>query len=347
MSTPEPAEGLQLGFIGLGRMGLNMVRRLHERGIRCVAHDPRPEAREAAAAYGATPAASLADLAIALAPPRVVWLMVPAGAVDAVLGELVPHLGAGDTLVEGGNTHYVDDLRRAEALATRAIRYLDVGVSGGVWGYARGYCLMIGGPQEVYSALEPVFAALAPGPDAAPRTPGREEAPGPAERGYLHCGPTGAGHFVKMVHNGIEYGLMQAYAEGFNLLHHADAGVDAGGAKTAPLAPPQGHRYRLPVAEIAELWRRGSVIGSWLLDLTAAELHRDPALRAYAGRVADSGEGRWTLLAAIETGVPVPVLSAALYARFTSQGTAAYADQVLSAMRHGFGGHRVRRDGAT
>ena len=335
------SNSLQLGFVGLGRMGLNMVRRLQEAGIDCVGFDLDANARGAVKRFGADAASSLKQLVGKLSSPRAVWLMLPSAVVDGVLDELVPLLEPGDMVIDGGNSHYVDDLRRAAALAERDVRYLDVGVSGGVWGFDRGYCLMIGGEEEACRHLEPVFTALAPGVEAAPRSPGRSGLPGPAEHGYLRCGPSGAGHFVKMVHNGIEYGLMAAYAEGLNVLRHADAGVAARAqdAETAPLSHPERYRYTLPLDEIAELWRRGSVIGSWLLDLVAVEMARDPALAAYSSRVADSGEGRWTALAAIEEGVPAPVLTAALFGRFTSRDGDEYANKVMSAMRHAFGGH--------
>ena len=339
---------MQLAMIGLGRMGANMVRRLLRAGHDCVVYDANPRAAEALAAEGARAAGSLRALVDALAPPRAVWLMVPAAVVDAALAELTPLLAPGDVAIDGGNSWYGDDLRRAEALAARGLHYVDVGTSGGVFGLERGYCLMIGGEPEPVRRLDPVFASLAPGAGVAPRTAGRAGAASTAEQGYLHCGPPGAGHFVKMVHNGIEYGLMAAYAEGLNVLRHADAGLaeHAADAETTPLREPAHYRYRFDLAEVAELWRRGSVIGSWLLDLTAAELHGDPGLARFEGRVSDSGEGRWTLQAAIEEGVPVPVLSAALYQRFSSRGAADFADRVLSAMRHAFGGHREKPGGA-
>lgn len=335
---------LQLGFIGLGRMGLNMLRRLDAAGINCVGFDADDGARAAADEHGLATAPSVAQLVARLDAPRAVWMMVPAGVVDRVVDELAPLLEAGDMLVDGGNSHYVEDLRRAELLAERGIHYVDVGVSGGVWGRERGYCQMIGGPDAACQHLQPVFAALAPGVDSAPRTAGREGQPGPAEQGYLHCGPSGAGHFVKMVHNGIEYAMMAAYAEGFNVLRHANAGKDARelDAETAPLEHPERYHYDLPLADIGELWRRGSVIGSWLLDLTARELGQDPALADYGGRVSDSGEGRWTALAAIEEGVPTPTLTSALYSRFSSRQRDDYANKLLSAMRHAFGGHQEK-----
>ncbi|ABS24810.1 phosphogluconate dehydrogenase (NAD(+)-dependent, decarboxylating) [Anaeromyxobacter sp. Fw109-5] len=332
---------MQLGMIGLGRMGANMARRLLRAGHECVVFDTSPAAVEALAREKAVGAGSLQELARALRKPRAVWIMVPAAVVDRTIAELVPHLERGDILVDGGNSYYVDDLRRARELAPEGIHYVDVGTSGGVWGADRGYCQMIGGEEEVVRHLDPVFAALAPEVASAPRTPGREGRSGTAEHGYLHCGPSGAGHFVKMVHNGIEYGLMAAYAEGLNILRGASVGrrrheVDA---ETTPLRDPESYQYEFDLAEVTELWRRGSVIGSWLLDLTAGALLQDPALEGYAGRVADSGEGRWTIHAAIDEGVPSPVLTAALYQRFSSRGEGDFADKVLSAMRHAFGGH--------
>jgi 6-phosphogluconate dehydrogenase len=331
---------MRLGMIGLGRMGAAMARRLMKNGHQCVVYDAQRHAIETVAAEGGIGASSREDFVARLPRPRVVWLMVPAAAVDQELAALGALLEADDIVVDGGNSYYRDDIRRAGELKARNIHYLDVGTSGGVAGLERGYCLMIGGERTVAEALAPIFAALAPGIDAAPRTPGGRSA-STAEQGYLYCGPHGAGHFVKMVHNGIEYGLMQAYAEGFNVLRHASAGNRPHGAdaETTPLRNPEFYRYELDLAAIAELWRRGSVIGSWLLDLTAAALAGDPALGNYAGRVSDSGEGRWTIAAAIDEAVPVPVLSAALYERFTSRGEAQFANRVLSAMRHGFGGH--------
>jgi 6-phosphogluconate dehydrogenase len=332
---------MQLGMIGLGRMGANMVRRLTRAGHECVAYDLSTEAVAAIAAEGSAGASDMADLAAKLTPPRAVWMMVPAGAVDATLHNLTPHLEDGDTVIDGGNSYYVDDLRRASDLAASGLHYLDVGVSGGVWGFERGYSLMIGGDEDAVARLDPVFAALAPGVDSAPRTPGRSGEPSTAERGYLHCGPSGAGHFVKMVHNGIEYGLMAAYAEGLNVLKHANAGatdrpVDA---ETTPLRDPERYRYDLKLDEVAEVWRRGSVVASWLLDLTAAALHEQPNLASFAGNVSDSGEGRWTAIAAIESTAPAPVLTAALFERFASRGEADFAGKVMSAMRSEFGGH--------
>ena len=339
---------LQLGFVGLGRMGLNMVARMQQAGVACVAFDTNADARAAVAKAGAAAADSLQAMVAQLAAPRAVWLMLPTAVVDKVLDVLVPLLEPGDMVIDGGNSHYVEDLRRAKALGEKKLMYVDVGVSGGVWGRERGYCQMIGGPDAAYQHLEPAFAALAPGVATAARSPGRTGTPTPAEQGYLHCGPNGAGHFVKMVHNGIEYGLMAAYAEGLNILHGADVGkqqqeVDA---ETTPLEHPERYQYEFPLGEVVELWRRGSVIGSWLLDLTAIEMGQDPALAHYAGRVSDSGEGRWTALAAIEEGVPAPILTAALFGRFTSRGNDEFADRVMSAMRHAFGGHDEKPAGA-
>jgi 6-phosphogluconate dehydrogenase len=335
---------MQLGMIGLGRMGSNMVRRLLRAGHECVVFDTSPGAVKALADAGAVGAASLDELVGKLAVPRTAWLMVPAAVVDRALRDLAPRLQRGDVVVDGGNSWYGDDIRRAEDLARSGVHYVDVGTSGGVFGLERGYCQMIGGEPEVVRRLDPVFAALAPGQESAPRTPGRAAA-GTAERGYLHCGPVGAGHFVKMVHNGIEYGLMAAYAEGLNILRHAGAGKHrrVEDAETTPLRDPSHFQYDLEVGEIAELWRRGSVIGSWLLDLTAAALGQDPALTGFAGRVSDSGEGRWTIHAAVDVGVPAPVLTAALYERFSSRGEADYAGRVLSAMRFAFGGHAEKK----
>ena len=336
---------MQLGMIGSGRMGASMVRRLMARGHECVVYARRPEVLAGLQHDGAIGTASLPAFVQRLAKPRAVWLMVPAGAVDAVLGELAPLLEAGDTVIDGGNSHYPDDMRRSREWQARGMHYVDVGTSGGVAGLERGYCLMIGGEAAVVERLRPVFAALAPGVAAAPRTPGRLGDPGSAEEGFLHCGPSGAGHFVKMVHNGIEYGVMAAYAEGLNVLRNAGIGrpgpqpAAEHDAETTPLREPLHYQFEMDLPEIAEVWRRGSVIGSWLLDLTARALRADPGLARYGGRVSDSGEGRWTLQAAIDEGVPVPVLSAALYARFTSRGNGDFANQVLSAMRHEFGGH--------
>ena len=338
---------MQLGMIGLGRMGANMVRRLLKGAHTCVVHDRSADAVRALAGEGATGAATLADFVAALAAPRAVWLMVPAAAVDAAIDELAPLLAKGDAIIDGGNSYYVDDICRAKMLAARGIDYLDVGTSGGVWGLERGYCMMIGGPQATVRRLDPVFATLAPGMGSIARTPGRAAAGGTSESGYLHCGESGAGHFVKMVHNGIEYGLMAAYAEGLSILKGANIGATAHAqdAETTPLRDPEHYRYALDLPAIAEVWRRGSVISSWLLDLTAAALAGDPALGKFAGRVSDSGEGRWTIKAAIDEAVPAPVLTTALYARFASRGEADFQNRVLSAMRFGFGGHLEKRDG--
>ncbi len=336
---------MQIGMIGLGRMGANMVRRLQQAGHECVVYDRSQDVVAALAKEGATPAESVQDFIDKLQAPRAVWLMLPAAVVDASIAELAPLLGAGDILIDGGNSYYKDDIARADALASASIHYVDVGVSGGVWGLERGYCLMIGGDKEAVSHLNPIFASLSPGVGDAPRTEGREGQPGSAEQGYLHCGAAGAGHFVKMVHNGIEYGLMAAYAEGFNLLRHANIGglsrqVDA---ETTPLRDPDEFKYQIDVAEVAELWRRGSVVGSWLLDLSAHALLKDPALDGFGGRVSDSGEGRWTSIAAIESGTPAPVLTAALFSRFSSRGEADYGDKLLSALRFEFGGHHEKK----
>jgi 6-phosphogluconate dehydrogenase len=332
---------MQIGIIGLGRMGANMARRLLRGGHDCVVFDMSSKAVEELAQEKATGAASLEDLVKKLHKPRAVWLMVPAAVVDQSIASLVPLLEAGDTIIDGGNSYYIDDIRRAKELSTKGIHYVDVGTSGGVWGLERGYCMMIGGEGEVVKSLDPIFRRLAPGVGDVPRTPGREKIEGTAESGYLHCGPNGAGHFVKMVHNGIEYGLMAAYAEGLSILREANAGkkqteVDA---ETTPLRHPEHYQYELNLRDIAEVWRRGSVVASWLLDLTAASLVEDPALSKFAGRVSDSGEGRWTITAAIDEGVPAHVLSAALYERFSSRGEADFADKLLSAMRYQFGGH--------
>jgi 6-phosphogluconate dehydrogenase len=332
---------MQLGMIGLGRMGANMVRRLLRDDHECVVFDLNSDAVHELAGEGAVGAESMEDLASKLTPPRSVWLMVPAAVVDKTLDDLIPALEAGDAAIDGGNSYYRDDIRRAARLSEHDLDYIDTGTSGGVWGLDRGYCLMIGGPDNAVARLESIFASLAPGVDSAPRTPGRDGDPTPAEQGYLHCGPSGAGHFVKMVHNGIEYGVMAAYAEGLNILRNANAGkaereVDA---ETAPLEHPEYYQYDIDLPEVAEVWRRGSVIGSWLLDLTAEALQESPELSEYAGRVSDSGEGRWTSIAAIEEGVPAPVLSSALYSRFASRGLDDFADKVLSAMRKEFGGH--------
>ncbi len=334
---------MQMGMIGLGRMGANMVRRLLKTGHECVVFDRSPNAVEALAREKAVGATSLQDFARKLQKPRAVWMMVPAAVVDSTIGDLLPSLEPGDILIDGGNSYYVDDLRRAKDLAPRGIHYVDVGTSGGVWGLERGYCQMIGGETETVRRLDPIFAALAPDTSSAPRTPGRKGG-GTAEHGYLHCGPSGAGHFVKMVHNGIEYGLMAAYAEGLNILRGASVGkrrhdVDA---ETTPLRDPEHYQYELNLADIAEVWRRGSVVTSWLLDLTAGALLEDPKLERFSGRVSDSGEGRWTIHASIDEGVPSPVLTAALYERFNSRGEADFANKVLSAMRHAFGGHEEK-----
>lgn len=335
---------MQLGMIGLGRMGANMVRRLLRAGHECVVHDRSPQAVAQLAGEGAVGAASAAELVAKLHAPRALWLMVPAAAVDAAIAEVAPLLGRGDLLIDGGNSYYIDDIRRAQALAAQGIDYLDVGTSGGVWGLERGYCMMIGGPAAAVQRLDPLFAALAPGRGSIERTPGRERSSGTAEQGYLHCGPSGAGHFVKMVHNGIEYGIMAAYAEGFGILQGADAGnvAHAQDAETTPLREPEHYRYALNLPDIAEVWRRGSVISSWLLDLGAAALLEDPALAGFAGRVSDSGEGRWTIKAAIDEAVPAPVLTAALYGRFASRGDADFQNRLLSALRWQFGGHREK-----
>ncbi len=332
---------MQLGMIGLGRMGANMVRRLINDGHQCVVFDRSPEAVKELVKDHATGAASLADLVKKLTKPRAVWLMVPAAAVDKSIGDLLPLLEAGDILIDGGNSYYVDDLRRARALASKGVHYVDVGTSGGVWGLERGYCMMIGGETDVVRRLNPIFATLAPGIGNLARTPGRENLGGTVEQGYLHCGPNGAGHFVKMVHNGIEYGIMAAYAEGLGVLKSANVGKEqtAADAETTPLRDPDCYQYDLNLADVAEVWRRGSVIASWLLDLTATALAADPKLSKFTGRVSESGEGRWTIKAAIDEGVPVPVLTTALYERFASRGEADYQDKLLSAMRFGFGGH--------
>lgn len=333
---------MQLGMIGLGRMGANLVRRVMRAGHECVVYDPDPAAVKTLAGEGATGVATLAELAAALTAPRAVWVMVPAGAAtDSVIDELAHTLQSGDTVIDGGNSYYRDDMRHAKALAQHGIRLLDCGTSGGVWGRERGYSLMIGGDADAVAQVEPIFAALAPGVGAADRTPGRDGAVAPCEQGYLHCGPSGAGHFVKMVHNGIEYGMMAALAEGLNILHKANIGAVPQGsdAETAPLADPQFYGYDLDLSEVTEVWRRGSVIGSWLVDLTAAALRQSPDLQEYAGRVSDSGEGRWTAIAAIEEGVPAPVLNAALDSRFASRHLDQFADKALSAMRKQFGGH--------
>ena len=339
MATDTP---MQLGMVGLGRMGSNIARRLLRDGHRVVGSNRDPAPVAALEADGGTGAASLEELVEALEPPRAVWLMLPAGAItESVLWELAARLEPGDAIIDGGNTHYADDIRRARELAPQGIAYMDCGTSGGIFGLERGFCLMIGGEERAYRRLEPIFATLAPGVAAAPRTPSKTGAEAPGERGYLYCGESGAGHFVKMVHNGIEYGLMAAYAEGLNLLHHADAGhaERTADAETAPLSHPEHYQYRLDVAAIAELWRRGSVVSSWLLDLAATALHASPDLDGFAGRVSDSGEGRWTSIAAIESGTPTPVLTTALFSRFGSRGEDEFANRLLSALRAEFGGH--------
>jgi 6-phosphogluconate dehydrogenase len=332
---------MQLGMIGLGRMGANMVRRLLKGGHTCVVFDRSPKAVGELVEEKAVGASTLADFAKKLEKPRAVWLMVPAAVVDQSIADLLPHLESGDILIDGGNSYYVDDIRRARELAAKKINYVDVGTSGGVWGKDRGYCMMIGGPDQAVQRLDPIFKTLAPGPGSIPRTPGREKVGGTAEQGYLHCGPSGAGHFVKMVHNGIEYGIMAAYAEGFAVLRHANVGKKehAIDAETTPLRDPEHYQFDLNLRDIAEVWRRGSVIASWLLDLTASALLKDPVLANFAGRVSDSGEGRWTIKAAIDEAVPAHVLTAALYERFSSRGEAEFADKLLSAMRLEFGGH--------
>ena len=332
---------MQIGMIGLGRMGASMVRRLMKKGHECVVYDSRIAAVSDLERDGALGAASLRELAAKMTTPRAIWMMVPAGVVDHALAELVPHLDAGDIVIDGGNSNYRDDIRRAKQLTASGQHYVDVGTSGGVAGLERGYCLMIGGEADVVQRLDPIFLALAPGVDAAARTPGRSGEIASAEQGFLHCGSHGAGHFVKMIHNGIEYGVMAAYAEGLNILRNANAGkrASASDAETTPLRNPELYQYDMNLTDITEVWRRGSVIGSWLLDLTADALLRDPQLEAFGGRVSDSGEGRWTLQAAIDEAVPAHVLSAALYERFASRGEGDFANQVLSAMRHQFGGH--------
>ena len=335
---------MQLGMIGLGRMGANMVRRLLREGHECVVFDVSARAVAELEKEKAIGTASLAQFTKRLTKPRAVWLMVPAGVVDQTLADLLPHLERDDILVDGGNSYYIDDIRRAKELATKGIHYVDVGTSGGVWGLQRGYCMMIGGETDAVKRLDPIFATLAPGRGSIPRTPGREKADSTAEQGYLHCGPSGAGHFVKMVHNGIEYGLMAAYAEGLAVLKAANIGKEAGvvDAETTPLRDPELYQYDFDLPDIAEVWRRGSVIASWLLDLSAAALIADPALSKFSGRVSDSGEGRWTIKAAIDEGVPAHVLSSALYQRFSSRGAADFADKLLSALRYEFGGHREK-----
>jgi 6-phosphogluconate dehydrogenase len=332
---------MQLGMIGLGRMGANMVRRLQKGGHQSVVFDRSADSVKQLASEGATGSGSLDEFVKKLSKPRAVWLMVPAGVVDATLHELTSKLDVGDIVIDGGNSYYIDDIRRAKELAAKGLHYVDVGTSGGVWGLERGYCQMIGGENEVVKHLDPIFKTLAPGRGNVDRTPGREKTTGTAEEGYLHCGPSGAGHFVKMVHNGIEYGLMAAYAEGLNILKHANVGKQhhETDAETTPLRSPVHYQYDFNLADVAEVWRRGSVVASWLLDLTAISLLQEPTLEKFSGRVSDSGEGRWTILAAIESGTPAPVLTESLYERFTSRGEADFASKILSAMRFQFGGH--------
>jgi len=334
---------MQLGMVGLGRMGANMVRRLMKGGHNCVVFDRSPKSVAELAGEGATGSSSIQNFITKLQKPRAIWLMIPAAVVDPTIAEIAPHLEAGDILIDGGNSYYIDDIRRAKDLQPKGIHYVDVGTSGGVWGLERGYCLMIGGPGKAVQYLDPIFKTIAPGPGDIPRTPGREKVGGTAEQGYLHCGPSGGGHFVKMVHNGIEYGIMAAYAEGLNVLKSADVGkrtheVDA---ETTPLRDPEHYQYDLP--DVAEVWRRGSVIASWLLDLTASALLGDPTLSKFSGRVSDSGEGRWTIKASIDEAAPTPVLTSALYERFSSRGEADFADKLLSAMRFEFGGHLEKK----
>jgi 6-phosphogluconate dehydrogenase len=341
---------MQLGMIGLGRMGANMVRRLMRGGHQCAVFDMNAASVKQMAGEGAAGAGSLQEFVKKLNKPRAIWLMVPAGVVDSTLSQLTPLLESGDTVIDGGNSYYIDDIRRAKDLSPKGIQYVDVGTSGGVWGLERGYCMMIGGPNDVVKHLDPIFKTLAPGRGDLPRTPGREKstAPSTAENGYLHCGPSGGGHFVKMVHNGIEYGLMAAYAEGLNILKNANVGkkTTESDAETTPLRNPEHYQYDFNLADVAEVWRRGSVIASWLLDLTAIALFEQPDLAKFSGRVSDSGEGRWTILAAVDEGAPANILSAALYDRFTSRGHADFADKLLSAMRFQFGGHVERAAGS-
>ena len=337
---------MQLGMVGLGRMGAGMVRRLMRGGHACVVYDVNAAAIPPLEQDGATGATTIEAFVTKLTPPRAIWMMVPAAVVDATIERLLPHLQRGDILIDGGNSHFADDIRRAADLEPRGVHYVDVGTSGGVWGFDRGFCQMIGGEPSIVAYLSPIFETLAPGTNAAPPTPGRDRtAVGTAEHGYLHCGPSGAGHFVKMIHNGIEYGVMAAYAEGLNVLKHANIGAKSHDqdAETAPIRNPSHYQYDFDIAAITELWRRGSVVSSWLLDLTAAALAADPGLQQFSGRVSDSGEGRWTIAAAIDEGVPAPVLSAALYERFSSRGRADFANQVLSAMRWQFGGHSEKK----
>jgi len=338
---------MQLGMIGLGRMGANMVRRLQKNGHTCVVYDRSAETVKQLAGEGATGANTLDDFIQKLQKPRAIWLMVPAGVVDASIKDLVPKLDSGDILIDGGNSYYIDDIRRAKELQPKGIHYVDVGTSGGVWGLERGYCQMIGGENDVVKRLDPIFKTLAPGRGSIDRTPGREKTSGTSEDGYLHCGPNGAGHFVKMIHNGIEYGLMAAYAEGFNILKHANVGKQRRetDAETTPLREPDHYQYDFNLADVAEVWRRGSVVASWLLDLTAISFLEQPTLERFSGRVSDSGEGRWTVLAAIESTTPAPVLTASLYQRFTSRGEDDFAGKILSAMRFQFGGHIEKKAG--
>ena len=336
---------MQLGMVGLGRMGANMVRRLMKGGHNCVVFDMSQKSVAELAKDGATGSSSIQDFVSKLQKPRAIWLMIPAAVVDSTIAEIAPHLEAGDILIDGGNSYYIDDIRRAKDLQPKGIHYVDVGTSGGVWGLERGYCLMIGGPDKAVQYLDPIFKTIAPGTGDIPRTPGREKVGGTAEQGYLHCGPSGGGHFVKMVHNGIEYGIMAAYAEGLNVLKSADVGkhtheIDA---ETTPLRDPEHYQYDFNLPDVAEVWRRGSVIASWLLDLTASALIGDPTLSKFAGRVSDSGEGRWTIKASIDEAVPTPVLTTALYERFSSRGQADFADKLLSAMRFEFGGHLEKK----
>jgi 6-phosphogluconate dehydrogenase len=335
---------MQIGMIGLGRMGANMVRRLLRDGHECVVNDRSPDAVQALVGEGATGDTSLESFIAKLKPPRAIWLMIPAALVDTILDQLVKVVSEGDVIIDGGNSYYIDDIRRAKELRTKGIHYVDVGTSGGVWGLERGYCQMIGGEKDVVAHLDPIFKTLAPGRDSVSPTPGRPVDSGTAAEGYLHCGPPGAGHFVKMVHNGIEYGLMAAYAEGLNVLHHANEGNEerTADAETSPLRHPEHYQYDFNIGDITEVWRRGSVIASWLLDLTAIAFAENPKLEDFSGRVSDSGEGRWTINAAVEEGVPVPVLSAALFQRFSSRGEADFANKILSAMRLQFGGHREK-----
>ncbi|HEY4934708.1 MAG TPA: decarboxylating 6-phosphogluconate dehydrogenase [Terriglobales bacterium] len=336
---------MQLGMVGLGRMGANMVRRLMKAGHTCTVFDMSPKSVEALANEGAVGSSSIKDFVSKLQKPRAIWLMIPAAVVDSTIAEIVPFLEAGDILIDGGNSYYIDDIRRAKELAPNGIHYVDVGTSGGVWGLERGYCMMIGGPDAAVQYLDPIFKTIAPGIGDIPRTPGREKAGGTAEQGYLHCGPSGGGHFVKMVHNGIEYGIMAAYAEGFNVLKSANVGkqTHAIDAETTPLRDPEHYQYDFNLADVSEVWRRGSVIASWLLDLTASALIEDPNLTKFAGRVSDSGEGRWTIKASIDEAVPTPVLTSALYERFSSRGEGDYANKLLSAMRYQFGGHLEKK----